>query len=140
MKTDAIKAAMSLAVEQGIPTLYFTDAHPDKAVQTMLVASCTGVNLEEIDGTECVSDIEYQLLNEKMKVFTKAPLYIHECIGILSFEDLVRTVDDCMRVHGIKALIVDCPGAIGQESNPTTEINARLNDLANEREIQLIMA
>lgn len=128
MKTEAIEAAMSLAVEQGIPTLYFTDVQPVKVVQAMLVA-CTGMNLEQIDGTERVSNMEYHLLDEKMKAFTKVPLYIHECMGILSFEDLVRIVDDCIRAYDIKAVVVDCPGIID-----------RLNELAHERGIQFIMA
>lgn len=138
MKTEAIKAAMSLAVEQGIPTLYFTDVSPVKVVQTMLVAF-TGMDLEHIDGTERVSNMEYHLLDEKMKAFTKVPLYIHECMGILSFEDLVRTVDDCIRVHEIKVVIVECPGSISQKNKPANETNARLNDLAHERGIQVIM-
>lgn len=130
---------MSLAVEQGIPTLYFADDSPVRVLQAML-AACTGMDLAQMDGRESVSGMEYQLLDEKMKAFSKAPLYIHESMGILTSEDFVRTVDDCIRAYGIKAVIVDCPVAISREDRPADEIDACLNDLARERGLQVVIA
>lgn len=97
---------MSLAAEKELPTLYFTDIPSLNVVQAML-AECTGISHHKIEGRECLSKEERQFLNEKMKSFSKAPLYIEEYSGLTPLKDFVRKVNDCIRVYGIKAVIID---------------------------------
>ena len=42
-----------------------------------------------------------------MKSFPKIPLYIEEYSGLTPLKDFVRKVNDCIRVYGIKAVIID---------------------------------
>lgn len=97
---------MSLAAEKEQPTLYFTDVPALNVVQVML-AGCTGISHHKIEGRECLSEEERLLLNETTKSFSKAPLYIEEYSGLTPLKDFVRKVNDCIRVYGIKAVIID---------------------------------
>lgn len=97
---------MSLAAEKELPTLYFTDVPALNVVQAML-SECTGISHHKIEGQECLSEEERQFLNEKMKSISKTPLYIEKYSGLTPLKDLVRKVNDCIRVYGVKAVIID---------------------------------
>ena len=106
MNTETMKAAMSLAAEKELPTLYFTDIPSLNVVQAML-AECTGISHHKIEGRECLSKEERQFLNEKMKSFSKIPLYVEEYSSLTQLKELFSKVNDCIRVYGVKAVIID---------------------------------
>ena len=101
-----LNMARFAAVEQGIPTAFFSLEMTDMELADRLIATESGLPSDMLKGKTKMKNDDWQYLEESIRRLSKAPLYIDEtgAIGITEFTSKAKRM---VIEKGVKIIFVD---------------------------------
>lgn len=140
----ALNMAKAAAVDNNIPTAFFTLEMADIELADRLIGSESGLSSSKRKGKDKMEDYEWPLLETALKNVAKAPLYIDETPG-LTITEFTSKIKRMVQEKGVRIAFVDYLQLMHASGNYGTnraleigDISRQLKETAKELHIPII--
>ena len=140
----ALNMAKAAAVDNNVPTAFFTLEMADIELADRLIGSESGLSSGKRKGKDKMEDYEWPLLETALKSVAKAPLYIDETPG-LTITEFTSKIKRMVQEKGVRIAFVDYLQLMHASGNYGTnraleigDISRQLKETAKELHIPII--
>ena len=140
----ALNMAKCAAIDNNVPTAFFTLEMADIELADRLIGSETGLSAGKRKGKDKMEDYEWKMLEQALAKAVKAPLYIDETPG-LTITEFTSKIKRMVQEKGVKIAFVDylqlmhASASLAQyRALEIGEISRQLKETAKELHIPII--